>query len=112
MAIAELPGAERLRIAELDGRQIRRRDPDDCDVAVPILADEVRRALAAVGQRDVDGRRAVHDVAVGEDEAVGREHEPRAAAGLRPRALLAAGGADVDADDGWRDAVDGMNDRP
>ena len=108
----QLAGAEGLRVAELDRRQVRRRNPDDRDVGVPILTDEVRRAFAAVGQRDLDRRRAVHDVAVGEDEAVGREHEPRSAAGLRPRALLGAGGTDVDADDGRRDAVDGVDDRP
>ena len=54
---------------------------------------------------------AVDDVAVGQDEPVGREDEPRPAAGLRAHALLAAWGADVDADDGRRDAIDGMNDR-
>ena len=56
-------------------------------------------------------RRAVDDVAVGEDQAVGREDEARAAARLRVRAPGGAGRADVDADDRRRDALDGVNDR-
>ena len=112
MAIAELAGPKRLRVAELDGRQIRRRDADDGDVGVAVLADEVGRALAAVGQRHVDSRGAVHDVAVGQDEAVGREHEPRAAAGLRTRSFRRPGRADVDADDGRGHALDGVDHRP
>ena len=55
---------------------------------------------------------AVDDVAVGEDEAVGREHEARSAARLRARSLRRSRRADVDADDGRGDALDGVDDRP
>ena len=108
----ELSGPKRLRVAELDGGEVGRRDADDGDVAVAVLADEVCRALAAVGERDVDRRGAVDDVAVGEDEAVVGEDEAGAAARLRARPLRGARRADVDADDGRGDALDRVDDRP
>jgi hypothetical protein len=43
----------------------------------PVRADQLRLAAAAVGPRHFDLRRAVNDVAVGQDEAVRREDESR-----------------------------------
>ena len=40
-----------------------------------IVADERRREIAPIEQRDGDPLRLVHDVAVREDESVGREDE-------------------------------------
>ena len=59
---------------------------------------------AAVEQRDLDLVGAVHDVRVGEDEAVGGRDEARAAAGAP------AAAAHVDADDGGAGAFDGADD--
>ena len=112
MAIASWPGRSACESPNSTADEIRRRDADDGDVAVAVLADEVGRALAAVGQRHVDSRRAIHDVAVGQDESVGREHEPRAAAGLGTRSFRRPGRADVDADDGRGHALDGVDHRP
>src|SRR5262249_47285533 len=47
-----------------------------------IVADEVAGRGAPVGEGDLEAVRALDDVAVGEDVAVGREDEARAAAGL------------------------------
>ena len=59
---------------------------------------------AAVEQRDLDLVGAVHDVRVGEDEAVGGGDEAGAAAGA------AAAAADVDADDRGAGALDRAGD--
>ena len=53
---------------------------DDREVGVGIVADQVAGQLAPVEQRDRDALGAADDVAVGQHEAVGREHEARPAA--------------------------------
>ena len=110
MAITSWPAAASASRRTRRAERSDARDADDGDVGIAVLADEVGGALAAVGQRDVDRGRAVDDVAVGEDEAVGREDEARAAARLRARAPGGARRADVDADDGGCDALDGVDD--
>ncbi len=109
----ELADAERLRVAEREppaGPRASMRE--DREVGVRVVADERRPGSSrpSGSVTSIVGR-AVDDVAVGEDEAVGREDEPRPAAGLGARAFLAARGADVDVDDRRRDAIDGMDDR-
>ena len=55
--------------------------------------------------------RAVDDVAVGEDQPVGRETKPEPLPAA-PATACGARCADIDADDGRCDAIDGVNDRP
>src|SRR2546421_500863 len=66
-------------------------DADHRDVGVGIVADQVRVEARTVGDAHLDSARAVHHVAVGEDEAVGRKHESRAAAAARRFAFARAG---------------------
>jgi hypothetical protein len=83
---------------------------DDRDVGVPVLADEVGLALAAIRQCHVDAGRILDDVAVGEDEPVGGKDEPRSGTCLSRRSGGGARLSDVDADDGRGDALDGVDD--
>ena len=87
-------------------------DPQQRQVGVRILADGERRDGVVVGERDLDPRRALDDVGVGEDQALVVEHEARAgrlrAAG-RPedveRRLLGLDGLGADEDDAGRAAA-------
>ena len=82
-------------------------DANDGEIGVRVLAQYVAACLVAVGKRHGDGRRAVHHVAVRDDEAVRREHEP----GARPAPLAACPGSRGNADDRRSDALDCANDR-
>ena len=62
------------------------------------------------GSVDIDTGCVLDDVAVGEHETVGREDESRAGARLSRGSPGCAGLANVDADNGRRDAFDGMDD--
>ena len=87
-------------------------DADHGDVGVGIVADQVRVEARAVGDAHLDGARAVHDVAVGEDESVGGEHEPRAAAAARRFAFGRARAlSDLDVNDGGADPLGGRDHR-
>jgi hypothetical protein len=79
----ELTRAKAARVAELHGAEIRGRDSDHRDVGVRILTDQIGGALAAIRQGDRDVVGVLDDVAVGEDQAVGSEHESRPGASLR-----------------------------
>ncbi len=78
----------------------RRIEADDGKVGGGVIADEVRGAVAAVGERDFDSRGFVNYVAVGEDEAVGGKDESGAAAlpfaGLAGAALACLDDIDFD----------------
>src|SRR5215510_6565741 len=77
---SELADANLIRIAECDGNQVRRVDPDYGQIGFGIVADQLRLASPTVEQRHLDLRRAVDDVVVGQQKAVGREDESGAAA--------------------------------
>ena len=68
--------------------------PNHSKVAGGIVADGGCRHAAAVGQRDFDAASVMDDVAVGENQAIGSEYEPRAstAAFARLAGASAAGG--------------------
>ncbi len=87
------------RVAERRRNEVARGDADDGEVGVGIVADDGTRKRAAVEQRDVERARVVDDVAVRDEEAVGREHEPRAAAAPAAR-------GDLDVDDGRTSGFD------
>ena len=76
----ELADAHAARRAEHHRGQRVAADADDGDVGVGILADEIGVARQAVGESGADVLRAVHYVAVREQQPVGREREARAGA--------------------------------
>jgi len=76
----KLPDAHRARGTQRHRRQPRGADADHRDVGVRVLADEIRVVGVPVGKARADGARAVHHVAIGEQQPVGREREARAAA--------------------------------
>ena len=69
----ELADPHGARVAERRERQRRSVDADDREIGVRILADEIGPRRAAVGHHDRQGAARFHDVAVGQDQAVGRE---------------------------------------
>src|ERR1043165_1628261 len=73
----ELADAHALRAAELRGQQVRRVDANDRQVRVGIIADQLRLTTLPVRETHIESRCAVYDVAVRQDETVGREDEPR-----------------------------------
>src|SRR5437764_796736 len=75
----DLADAQFLRVAELRRNQARLIDPNDGEITGGILADQGRGHVTAVGQSCRNASGFMHDVTVGEDEAVGREDESRAA---------------------------------
>ena len=93
--------------------QPRRRQGDVVDdsqqreVGVRIVAQHARLDGARVGQRQPHGGGALHDVAVGEHQAVGRDHDART--GAAALALLAVGRR-LDPHDGGADPVDDIDD--
>src|SRR3954467_7947315 len=75
----ELAGAERARVAERDRHEIWCGDPDDGDVRIWILADDIGHAVAAVRKRNLHFRASLDHVAVGQNESIGGKHETRPA---------------------------------
>ena len=102
----ELAHAEPARVAARDRHEAGRVDAQDREVGVGVVADEARGPAAAVGQRDPDGGRSLHDVAVRQQEAVRRQGEAGAAA-----LAAAAPGADRHVDDARGRALDGLHHR-
>ena len=78
------------------------------EVGVRIVAQHARLDGARVGQRQPHRRRALHDMAVGQHQAVGRDHHARA--GAAALALLAVGRS-LDPHDGRADAIDDVDHR-
>ena len=79
-------------------------DAQQREVGVGIVAEHARLIFAPLERRQRDGPRALHDMAVGQREAVGRDDH----AGAGAAAL--AGAADVDPHDARADAVDDVGD--
>ena len=77
----ELAGSQRPRIAERDRDKVSRGDANDSDVRIRVLADHVGVAIASVRKRHLDVRAPVHNMAVGEDQAVGGKNEAGSAGG-------------------------------
>ena len=100
----QLAGEQRPRIAKVGRDEVWRRDPDHGDVGVGVVTDKIRVELAAIRKRDADARRAIDDMAVREDQTVGREHEPGTTAGslsATTGVVACRAAVDIDADDGW-----------
>ncbi len=77
----EVAGQDRVRVTERQRRKILRiRDLDQRQVGLRVLTDDLRVAHLAVGEVDLDLVDAVDHVVVGDDVAVGRDHEATAQA--------------------------------
>src|SRR5262249_35829340 len=76
----QLTDPDALRIAKADRREIRRIDANDCEVGVGVIANRFRRKTTAIRKSHVNLCGVMNDVAVGQNEAVGREDKSRTAA--------------------------------
>ncbi len=76
----KLADADGAGIAELGMDEVVRMQPQDGEIAVGIVADEIGRERSSVGESGLYRGRAMHHVAVGEHEAVGRKDHARAGA--------------------------------
>src|ERR1700686_288270 len=68
-----------LRVSEGNGLQTGSINSNHGKIGRRIITDGVSRSAAAVRECYLDSRRVVHDVAVGENQSVGREYEAGAA---------------------------------
>ena len=93
----QLADTEGARISELCRRKARFMDAHHGEVGIGVVADKDGGVSASVGEDRLHPRCAVNDVAVGEDESVGGENEPRAAAVVLSTAAV---DADLDVHDG------------
>jgi len=99
----EPPGSECARIAKPcpgKRRAARRVDPQHCQVALGIVADQVCAARSPVEKRHLDAPDPPDDMTVGHHEAIGREQEAGAPAATP-----------VELDDGGGRDIHGLNDR-
>ena len=83
----ELADAQRRGVAELRDRQAARREPNHGEIGRRIVADELDAEPVAVGRLGRELPAVVHDVAIGDRVAVGRDQEAGAAAAA-PVAVL------------------------
>src|SRR5690349_23292647 len=97
-----------LGISENNRHNVGRVDADDGQICVGIVAHEVGPGSPAIGERDVDTRGAMDDVAVGQNEPVGSEEEARPAAACFPASETAVC---FDIDDGGADSLGSADDR-
>ena len=75
-----LPRPQVLRISQGNGLQSGSIDANDGKIGRRIIADGVSGSAPSVRQRHLDPGRVVHDVAIGENQSIGREDEAGAAA--------------------------------
>ena len=90
MAMTSWPGRICCESPERHGHKIGCVDADHGQVGIGIVAYQIGAGSPAVGERDVDMRCAMDDVAVGQNETVGREDEARSAAPRFPTANTVA----------------------
>ena len=83
IAITHSPRLTRGLRGEVERRQVLRVDLDERDVGALVAADDLGGEFAAVGELHDDFGRAVDDVRVGDDVAVGAHDEARAQAARR-----------------------------
>jgi hypothetical protein len=85
-------------------------DPNHCEIRLGIITDEVCRIIAAARKINDYSASAVDDVAVGQNEAVRRNHKSRAASAMLPMTLASL--LDFDIRDGGRDSINCGDHRP
>ena len=66
------------RVPKLGGHEVRPCDSDHRQVGIWIITHQVGLKPTAVGQCHFDLAGIMHDMTIGQDEAVRREEEPRA----------------------------------
>src|SRR5580704_653191 len=81
----QLAYAKSLRVSERSGHEMRsvivgQTDTNHGQIGRGIVADNVGREALPVGERDINSRRAVYHMAVGQYEAIRREYKSRTAA--------------------------------
>ncbi len=102
----QLPDPQIFRISQPHVDKLRRIDANHRKICFWIVANQPPGILAAVRQIDRDLCRVMHDMAVGQNESIGRDHESGAAAANFARALSASPLLfDIDVDHGRRDAL-------
>ena len=109
----ELATFEALGIAERRGRQRHRLDdPHQSEVGVGVIADEARGQVLAVRGCHLDAGRRTGDMAVGQDQPVGRHDDARSSAAAGRASGLSSGwfGVDGEADHGRADTIDHVDD--
>ena len=87
------------RVAEHGGREVAGGDAEHRKVRIRIASKQVRSAFSAVRQGHLDARRAFDDMAVREDEPVGRKDEAGAVRLPLRMSAVTARMSDRDADD-------------
>ena len=110
----DLADAQFLRVAQFGRDQARLIDANNREITGGILADQGRGHMTPVGQSRRYAGGFMHDVAVGEDEAVGREDKSRAATLAFARFSRARASCRLrngDMHDRRADALDGAGDR-
>ena len=85
-------------------------DSDHSEVSVRIVADELRRTIAAIRDVHHDPGGMMDDMAVGQNEAVRRDHKSGSASGNIPRPVFDAL-LDLDVHNSRRDPRDCAYDR-
>ena len=75
-----LANAQSLGIAESDSVKIGGIHADDRKISRGIISDKARGEAAGIRESDLNPSRAMHHVAVGENEAVRSEHKAGASA--------------------------------
>jgi len=101
----KLPNSNVFRLAHPRRAQLRGVNPDDGEVGVRIISDQVSIGFASIGERYLNSLSAMHHVAVGQNKAVRRDNEARAAA-----LALAIAATDLDIDYLGANLVGCMND--
>jgi hypothetical protein len=100
-----LPDAQAFGIGQTYMGELGRIDPDHSKISVGIVADELRRTVAAIREVHPDPGGMMDDMAVGQNEAVRRNHKSGSASGNIPRPIFDAL-LDLDVHNGGRDPRD------
>src|ERR671935_1230379 len=66
-------------------------DSDDREIRIGVVSHQIGTKAATIRQRHLDRTGLMHDVAVGQNEAIWRENKPRAAAVCLLRATCIGG---------------------
>lgn len=86
-------------------------DPNHREIRLRIITYELSRIIAAVRKINDDSGSTVDDMAVGQNEAVRRNHKSRAGSADVARVIFASL-LDLDVRDGGRDPIDCAHHRP
>jgi hypothetical protein len=74
----QLPDADGVGVAETGRHQMRRVNAHHRDIGIRVVTDQISRLTAAIRQRHDELGGAMHDMAVGQNKAVGCKEKSRA----------------------------------